>query len=162
MVFEGILKETSRRYRECFSDAMKQNYEEFMRISPCEECEGKRLKKESLAVTIGRKNIYEVSDMTIRESRDFFKNVKLTKMQSEIAAPILKEVNSRLGFLLDVGLEYLTLTRYAASLSGGEAQRIRLATQIGSGLTAFSISWTSQVSDFIREIMTGSLQLLSI
>ena len=135
IAFEGIMKEVNRRYREAFSDAMKQSFEEYMRISPCEECSGKRLKKESLAVTVGGKNIHEVSDMTIRDSKEFFAGLKLGKMETEIAAPILKEVNSRLGFLLDVGLEYLTLTRYAASLSGGEAQRIRLATQIGSGLT---------------------------
>lgn len=135
IAFEGLLKNVNQRYRECPSDTMKQMYESYMRFSPCEECKGMRLKKESLAVTVGGKNIFEVSDMTIRDSRDFFAKLKLKKMEQEIAAPILKEVNSRLGFLLDVGLEYLTLTRYAASLSGGEAQRIRLATQIGSGLT---------------------------
>ena len=135
IAFEGIMKNVSQRYRECASDYMKAEYEEFMRFSACEECGGKRLKKESLAVTIGDKNIHEVSDLTIRECMDFLKGVELNVMQKEIAAPILKEVNARLGFLLDVGLEYLTLTRYAASLSGGEAQRIRLATQIGSGLT---------------------------
>ncbi|MBE6018010.1 MAG: excinuclease ABC subunit UvrA [Lachnospiraceae bacterium] len=135
IVFEGLLKNVNQRYRECPSDTMKQMYESFMRFSPCEECQGKRLKKESLAVTVGGKNIFEVSDMTIRDSKEFFSKLKLKKMEQEIAAPILKEVNARLGFLLDVGLEYLTLTRYAASLSGGEAQRIRLATQIGSGLT---------------------------
>lgn len=135
IAFEGIMKNVAQRYRESPSEMMKQEYEEFMRFSPCEECGGKRLKKESLAVTIGGKNIFEVSDITISESRDFFTKLKLNRMQTEIAAPILKEINARLGFLLDVGLEYLTLTRYAASLSGGEAQRIRLATQIGSGLT---------------------------
>ncbi len=135
VAFEGVIKNVSQRYREAITDTMKQEYEQYMRISPCEECGGKRLKKESLAVTVGGKNIYEVSDMTIEGSRNFFRKLKLNKMQTEIAAPILKEVNSRLGFLMDVGLEYLTLTRYAASLSGGEAQRIRLATQIGSGLT---------------------------
>ena len=135
IAFEGIMKDTARRYREVSSDFMKAEYEEFMRISPCDECGGKRLKKESLAVTVGGKNIHDVSDMTIRDEQEFFQGLELISMQNEIAAPILKEVNSRLGFLLDVGLEYLTLTRYAASLSGGEAQRIRLATQIGSGLT---------------------------
>ncbi len=134
MVFEGLLLNLNRRYRES-SDSFKQEYENYMRISPCDECGGKRLNPLSLAVTVSGKNIFEVSDMTIRESKTFFEKVKLTKMQTEIAGPILKEVNSRLGFLLDVGLDYLTLTRYAASLSGGEAQRIRLATQIGSGLT---------------------------
>ncbi len=135
VAFEGLIKNVSQRYREAITDSMKQEYEQYMRISPCEECGGRRLKKESLAVTVGGKNIYEVSDMTIEGSRNFFRKLKLNKMQTEIAAPILKEVNARLGFLMDVGLEYLTLTRYAASLSGGEAQRIRLATQIGSGLT---------------------------
>ena len=134
MVFEGILENMRRRYREC-PDSFKKEYEEFMSISPCEECKGQRLKKESLAVTIGGKNIHEVSDMTIRESKDFFEKLKLSKMQQEIAGPVLKEINARLEFLLSVGLDYLTLTRYAATLSGGEAQRIRLATQIGSGLT---------------------------
>lgn len=134
MVFEGLLDNLNRRYRES-SDSFKQEYENYMRISPCDECGGKRLNPLSLAVTVSGKNIFEVSDMTIRESKTFFEKVKLNKMQKEIAGPILKEVNSRLGFLLDVGLDYLTMTRYAASLSGGEAQRIRLATQIGSGLT---------------------------
>lgn len=135
VAFSGIMGDVARRYKECISDSMKQEYEQFMRISPCEECGGRRLRKESLAVTIGGKNIHEVSDMTIRDSKAFFESVELTPMQCEIAAPILKEVISRLNFLIDVGLDYLTLTRYAASLSGGEAQRIRLATQIGSGLT---------------------------
>ena len=134
MIFEGLLDNLNRRYRES-SDSFKQEYENYMRISPCDVCGGKRLNPQSLAVTIGDKNIFDVSDMTIRESKTFFEKIKLTPMQKEIAGPILKEVNARLGFLLDVGLEYLTLTRYAASLSGGEAQRIRLATQIGSGLT---------------------------
>ncbi|MCF0142648.1 MAG: ABC-ATPase UvrA, partial [Parasporobacterium sp.] len=135
MAFEGILDYVNRRYRETASDFMKQEYEQFMRISPCEVCGGRRLKKESLAVTVGGSNIHEVSDLTISSCLDFFNKLELTPMQKEIAAPILKEVKARLGFMLDVGLEYLTLTRYAASLSGGEAQRIRLATQIGSGLT---------------------------
>ncbi|MGI6072470.1 MAG: excinuclease ABC subunit UvrA [Lachnospiraceae bacterium] len=134
IIFEGLIENSKRRYREC-PESFRHEYEEFMRISPCEECGGRRLKKESLAVTVGGKNIFEVSDMTIRESRDFLSNLKLSKMKTEIATPILKEVRERLTFLLDVGLEYLTLTRYAASLSGGESQRIRLATQIGSGLT---------------------------
>ncbi len=134
IVFEGLLENLNRRYRES-SDTFKQEYESYMRINPCEECGGKRLNKLSLAVTVGNKNIFDVSDMTIRDSKAFFEKLKLNKMQMEIAGPIMKEVHSRLGFLLDVGLEYLTLTRYAASLSGGEAQRIRLATQIGSGLT---------------------------
>lgn len=133
--FEGILKNVAKRYRECPSDGMKSLYEEYMRISPCEECKGMRLKKESLAVTVGEKNIHEVSAMTVVQSRKFFEGLNLGEMKNEIAAPILKEIKARLGFLENVGLDYLTLTRYAASLSGGEAQRIRLATQIGSGLT---------------------------
>ena len=134
-VFEGLVDNMNRRYREAFSDAMKQEYEEFMRISPCEACGGMRLNKQSLAVTVGDANIHQVSDMTIGDCLDFFKNLQLSPSGMQIAGPILKEVRTRLKFLLDVGLDYLTLTRYAASLSGGEAQRIRLATQIGSGLT---------------------------
>ena len=138
IVFEGLINNLNRRYRES-SDTFKREYEEYMRISPCEECGGKRLNKLSLAVTVGGKNIHEVSEITITDSLEFFTKLsegkKLTKAAMEIAGPILKEVKARLNFLQDVGLEYLTLTRYAASLSGGEAQRIRLATQIGSGLT---------------------------
>ncbi len=134
LVFGGLIENLNRRYHET-PDSFKHEYEEYMRISPCDDCGGKRLNKISLAVTVGGKNIHEVSAMTIRESLEFFEKVKLNKTQLEIAGPILKEVKARLKFLLDVGLEYLTLTRYAASLSGGEAQRIRLATQIGSGLT---------------------------
>ena len=135
VVFEGLIENMNRRYRETFSDSMKQEYEEFMRISPCEACKGMRLNRQSLAVTVGGANIHTVSDMTIGDCLKFFENIKLNETKQQIAGPILKEVKVRLKFLLDVGLEYLTLTRYAASLSGGEAQRIRLATQIGSGLT---------------------------
>ncbi len=138
IVFEGLINNLNRRYRES-PDSFKREYEEYMRISPCEECGGKRLNKLSLAVTVGDKNIHEVSEMTITDSLEFFTRLsegkKLSRAAQEIAGPILKEVKARLNFLQDVGLEYLTLTRYAASLSGGEAQRIRLATQIGSGLT---------------------------
>ena len=134
-VFEGLLENMNRRYREAFSDGIKQEYEEFMRISPCDACKGMRLNPQSLAVTVGDANIHQVSDMTIEESLGFFNQLKLTDSRLQIAGPILKEIRVRLQFLLDVGLDYLTLTRYAASLSGGEAQRIRLATQIGSGLT---------------------------
>ena len=138
IVFEGLINNLNRRYRES-PDSFKREYEEYMRISPCEECGGKRLNKLSLAVTVGDKNIHDVSEMTITDSLEFFTRLseskKLGKAAQEIAGPILKEVKARLHFLQDVGLEYLTLTRYAASLSGGEAQRIRLATQIGSGLT---------------------------
>ena len=135
IVFEGLIENENRRYREAFSDTEKQEYEEFMRISPCEACKGMRLNKQSLAVTVGDANIHQVSDMTIGDCLNFFEQLQLTPSKTIIAAPILKEVKARLKFLLDVGLDYLTLTRYAASLSGGEAQRIRLATQIGSGLT---------------------------
>ena len=134
-VFEGLIENMNRRYREAFSDTAKQEYEEFMRISPCDACKGMRLNRQSLAVTVGGMNIHQVSDMTIGDSLEFFEKLKLGSQGQQIAAPILKEVKARLRFLLDVGLDYLTLTRYAASLSGGEAQRIRLATQIGSGLT---------------------------
>ena len=134
-VFEGLVENENRRYRETFSDTMKREYEEFMRISPCEACGGMRLNKQSLAVTVGGLNIHQASDMTIGDCLEFFEKLRLKESDMQIAGAILKEVRARLNFLLDVGLDYLTLTRYAATLSGGEAQRIRLATQIGSGLT---------------------------
>jgi excinuclease ABC subunit A len=132
--FEGVITSMERRYRETKSDGQKEYYESFMSNIPCPECEGKRLKKESLAVTVGDKNIYEVSSMSISDAVTFFKNLELTERERLIAAQILKEINARLKFLMDVGLNYLTLHRATATLSGGEAQRIRLATQIGSGL----------------------------
>ena len=132
--FEGVINALERRYRETASEGMKAAYEEYMSHEPCPHCQGKRLKKEALAVTVGGRNIAQVSDLNIRKARDFFAGLTLAPTQSMIAAPILKEVNARLGFLCDVGLDYLTLSRAAATLSGGEAQRIRLATQIGSGL----------------------------
>ena len=132
--FEGLIKNVERRYRETSSDSSKQEYETFMQITPCSECGGRRLKKESLAVTIGDKNIAEICDLSIGELKEFVDHLELTPMQLQIGKLILREIKSRLGFLLDVGLEYLTLSRATASLSGGEAQRIRLATQIGSGL----------------------------
>ena len=132
--FEGVINALERRYRETNSESMKQAYEEYMSHEPCPACRGKRLKKEALAVTVGDKNIADVSDMNIRKAQAFFADLSLGPTQRMIAAPILKEVNARLGFLCDVGLDYLTLSRAAATLSGGEAQRIRLATQIGSGL----------------------------
>ena len=134
VAFDGLIKNVERRYRETGSDTMKQEYETFMRITPCKVCGGQRLKRESLAVTVGDKNIYEVTTMSIRELQKFFEELKLTKQQELIGAQIIKEIKARVGFLLDVGLEYLTLARATGSLSGGEAQRIRLATQIGSGL----------------------------
>ena len=124
----------SRRYREAESDEMREAYENFMTIEPCQECHGARLKPETLAVTVGGKNIYEVTQLTIRDGDKFFSELALTEREAKIAAQILKEIHARLGFLIHVGLDYLTLSRAAGSLSGGEAQRIRLATQIGSGL----------------------------
>ena len=134
VAFEGLIKNVERRYKETFSETMKQEYESFMRITPCSECGGMRLKKESLAVTICDKNIYEVTSMSIRGLADFMAELQLTDQQMLIGKQVLKEIRARVGFLIDVGLEYLSLARATATLSGGEAQRIRLATQIGSGL----------------------------
>jgi len=132
--FEGICNNLERRYRETQSEGMKQEYEAYMANIPCPDCGGKRLKPESLAVTVGGKSIAEVSDMTVLEAREFLNSLTLTEQQRMIGEQIFREINARLGFLVDVGLDYLTLSRAAATLSGGEAQRIRLATQIGSGL----------------------------
>ncbi len=132
--FEGVLKNTERRYRETFSDTMKAEYEEYMRFTPCAECKGQRLKRESLAVTVSNKNIFEVTSLSILELNKFLEKMKLSKQQEFIGHEVIKEIKSRVGFLIDVGLDYLSLSRATASLSGGEAQRIRLATQIGSGL----------------------------
>lgn len=134
VAFEGLIRNVQKRYRETGSDTMKQEYEQFMRITPCETCDGQRLKKESLAVTVCDKNIYEITSMSIKNLYDFLQDMELTKQQHLIGDQILKEIRARVGFLKEVGLEYLTLTRATGSLSGGEAQRIRLATQIGSGL----------------------------
>ena len=134
VAFEGLIKNVERRYRETGSDATKQEYETFMRITPCKECRGQRLKKESLAVTVGDKNIYEATAMSIIKLKKFIDELELTDVQLQIGEQILKEIKARLGFLVDVGLDYLTLARATGTLSGGEAQRIRLATQIGSGL----------------------------
>ena len=132
--FEGIITNLERRYRETTSDSMKEMYESYMTNTPCPECGGKRLRKEALAVTVNDKNIAEISDLSIRDAVHFFENVTLSEKEKIIARQILKEINSRLGFLKNVGLDYLTLSRSASTLSGGEAQRIRLATQIGSSL----------------------------
>ena len=132
--WEGLIRNVERRYRETFSETAKAEYEQFMRITPCAECHGKRLKKSSLAVTVADKNIYDMTDMSVKDMCEFLDNMTLTKQQHFIGDQILKEIRARVGFLKEVGLEYLTLTRGTASLSGGEAQRIRLATQIGSGL----------------------------
>lgn len=134
VAFEGLIKNVERRYRETGSEIMRQEYETFMRITPCKSCGGQRLKKTSLAVTIADKNIYELTAMSILKLHEFLRDLKLTPQQELIGAQILKEIRARIGFLIDVGLEYLTLARATGSLSGGEAQRIRLATQIGSGL----------------------------
>lgn len=134
VAFEGLIKNVERRYRETGSEIMRQEYESFMRITPCKSCGGQRLKKTSLAVTIADRNIYELTAMSILKLHEFLQNLKLTPQQELIGAQILKEIRARIGFLIDVGLEYLTLARATGSLSGGEAQRIRLATQIGSGL----------------------------
>ncbi len=134
IAFEGLIRSVERRYRETASEISKAEYETFMRITPCHECGGQRLKKSSLAVTIGDKNIAEVTELSIIELQKFLNELQLTQTQELIGAQILKEIKARIGFLVDVGLNYLTLARATGSLSGGEAQRIRLATQIGSGL----------------------------
>ena len=134
VAFEGIIKNVERRYRETGSDAMKQEYETFMRITPCPSCKGQRLKPEALAVTVGDKNIHEVTTMSVSSLQEYLMNLKLTKTQELIGEQVLKEIRARVGFLVNVGLDYLTLARATGTLSGGEAQRIRLATQIGSGL----------------------------
>ena len=133
--FEGVIPTLERRYRDTKSQAMRSFYELYMTNSHCDECNGARLKKESLSVKVGTKNIYELTNMSIDKIKDYISNLKLTKTQNLISEQIIKEINLRLQFLMDVGLEYLTLARPAGTLSGGEAQRIRLATQIGSGLT---------------------------
>ena len=134
VVFPGLIKNVEQRYRETGSDAMKQEYESFMQITPCKTCKGQRLKKESLAVTVGDRNIYEVTSLSIENLKKFMSELRLTEQQELIGKQILKEIRARVGFLSEVGLDYLSLSRATATLSGGEAQRIRLATQIGSGL----------------------------
>lgn len=134
VAFEGLIKNMERRYRETASEVMKQEYEAFMSITPCKLCKGMRLKQESLAVTVCDKNIHEITSLSIGGLQEFLQNMELTETQQFIGAQILKEIRARVGFLMDVGLDYLSLARATASLSGGEAQRIRLATQIGSGL----------------------------
>ena len=134
VAFPGLIKNVEQRYRETGSDAMKQEYETFMRITPCKSCKGQRLKKESLAVTVGERNIYELTALSIAKLKVFMEELKLTEQQELIGKQILKEIRARVGFLAEVGLDYLSLSRATATLSGGEAQRIRLATQIGSGL----------------------------
>ncbi|WP_053982705.1 excinuclease ABC subunit UvrA [Niameybacter massiliensis] len=132
--FDGVVGNTKRRYEESSSESMRDEYESFMTSIPCKTCKGARLKPEALAVTVGDKNINDVTNMSIGDLRNFFLDVELSNRQKAIGAQVLKEINARLGFLVDVGLDYLTLSRSSGTLSGGEAQRIRLATQIGSGL----------------------------
>ena len=134
VAFEGLIRNVERRYRETYSDSSKQEYETFMRITPCPECRGQRLKPTSLAVTVAGKNIYEVTNLSIEKLAAFLEDMQLSEQQLLIGRQILKEIRSRVSFLVEVGLNYLTLSRATGSLSGGEAQRIRLATQIGSGL----------------------------
>ncbi len=134
VAFEGIIKNVERRYRETASESTKKEYESFMRITPCKACKGKRLRPEALAVTVGDKNIAQITELSIIDLKNYLDNLELTKNQLNIGKVVLKEIKARVGFLVEVGLEYLSLSRYTASLSGGEAQRIRLATQIGSGL----------------------------
>ena len=134
VAFEGLLRNVQRKYREVSSETMKAEYETYMTITPCEVCKGQRLKEESLAVTIGDKNIAEIGELSIEKLKAFLEEVELSPRQQLIGQQVLKEINSRIGFLMDVGLDYLSLARATGSLSGGEAQRIRLATQIGSGL----------------------------
>ena len=134
VAFEGLIENVNRRYRETYSETSKAEYESFMRITPCPVCHGQRLKKESLAVTVGGMNIYQATNMSIVKFREFMDSLTLTPMQEAIGGPLLKEIRARNSFLIDVGLDYLSLSRATGTLSGGEAQRIRLATQIGSGL----------------------------
>lgn len=134
VAFEGLIRNVERKYKETFSETMKQEYESFMRITPCKECKGMRLKKEALAVTVCDKNIYEITSLSIRNLDGYLQTMELTDQQLKIGGQILREIKARVKFLVDVGLDYLSLSRGTASLSGGEAQRIRLATQIGSGL----------------------------
>ena len=134
IAFEGLIQNMNKKYRETFSESMKAEYETYMRITPCPACHGQRLKPEALAVTGGEKNIYEATNMSIVKYREFLDELQLTTMQETIGAPILKEIKARVSFLINVGLDYLSLSRATGTLSGGEAQRIRLATQIGSGL----------------------------
>ena len=139
IAFEGLVKNVERRYRETGSDYTKQEYETFMRITPCKLCKGQRLKKESLAVTVCGKNIFEVTSMFIGELHEFMDGMELTEQQHLIGDQILKEIRARVGFLVDVGLDYLSLSRATATLSGGEAQRIKLAAELSKRSTGRTI-----------------------
>jgi len=134
VAFEGVIKNVERRYRETASESTRKEYESFMRITPCKACKGKRLRPEALAVTVGDKNIAQITELSIIDLKNYLDSLELTQNQLNIGKVVLKDIKARVGFLVEVGLEYLSLSRYTASLSGGEAQRIRLATQIGSGL----------------------------
>ena len=153
VAFEGLIRNVERRYRETGSETMKAEYETFMQITPCHACKGQRLKPAALAVTVGGKNIYDMTNMSIGKLHEFMEQMVLTEHQMLIGGQILKEIKARIRFLIDVGLEYLTLARATGSLSGGEAQRIRLLHRSVPVLSALPIFWMSQVSGFIREIM---------
>ena len=139
MAFEGLIKNVERRYRETGSETMRAEYESFMQITPCRECGGQRLKKSALAVTVGGKNISEITAMSITRLKEFLGTLELTETQQMIAGQLLREINARLQFLLDVGLEYLTLSRATGSFSGGEAQRIKLATELSRRSTGKTV-----------------------
>ena len=153
MAFEGLIKNVERRYKETFSEASKAEYESFMRITPCKSCKGQRLKPSALAVTVADKNIYEITAMSVGHLQEFLNEMKLSPQQELIGHQIIKEIKARIGFLVNVGLEYLNLARATGTLSGGEAQRIRLATQIGSGLVGVAYILDEPASAFTRETM---------
>lgn len=153
MAFPGLIKNVEQRYKETGSDAMKQEYESFMRITPCKICKGQRLKKESLAVTVGDKNIYEVTALSIEKLCVFLKDLKLSSQQELIGKQILKEIRARVGFLKEVGLDYLSLSRATATLSGGRHRESVLPHRLVLVWSVLPISWMSRASDFIREIM---------
>jgi excinuclease ABC subunit A len=155
-MFEGVIPNLERRYRETNSDYIKEKMEQYMSLTPCDACGGKRLKPEVLAVTVNGMNIAEFSEMSIREAVKFIKSAKLSPREEMIAHQITKEIKARLNFLVDVGLDYLTLSRASGTLSGGESQRIRLATQIGSSLVGVFISSTNRASGFTRRTMRSS------
>ncbi len=160
VAFEGLIKNVQRKYRETGSEVMKQEYEQFMRITPCETCKGQRLKAESLAVTVADKNIYEMTSMSVKNLNAFLAEMKLGEQQHRIGDQILKEIRARVGFPNEVGLDYLSLSRATGTLSGGEAQRIRLATQIGSGWSGLRTFWTSRRSGCISAITISCLGAL--
>ena len=155
VAFPGMIRNVEQRYRETGSEAMKQEYESFMRITPCTTCKGQRLKKESLAVTVADKNIYEVTNMPVQKLQGFLRDLKLSKQQELIGRQILKEIRARVGFLAEVGLEYLSLGRATGTLSGGELRGSVLPHRSDLGLWGLHISWMSRVSGFTREIMTS-------